>query len=155
MYGNLGYTGHFFGLNFIDSNLGFYVGRTSYKMITIINQHLSKTLLNKIKTCNKENKFDNLQKINSSSAIGQHLINNSKCFKSYKVDNFKVVSVSRNEFNLKTLETIYILRLKQEFCKQITFVYSTILFNSLNLYYLNFNLISRLVKLCYIYIISD
>ena len=64
-----------------------YVGRTGDNLITKINQHLPKTLLNKVKSCNKENKFDNLQKINSRSAIGQHLINNSKCFESYKVIN--------------------------------------------------------------------
>ena len=78
-------------------------------------------------------KFNNLEKLNSSSAIGQHLITNPKCFESYKVDNFKIISVARNEFHLKTLEAIYILSLKPDLCKQKKFVYSTILFNSLNL----------------------
>ena len=86
-------------------------------LVTRIN-HLPKTLLNKIKSFNKENKFDNLQKIDSSSAIGQHLINNPKCFKSYNVNNFKILSISRNKFHLKTLEAIYILSLKPDLCKK-------------------------------------
>ena len=77
------------------------MGRTSNNLINRINQHLPKTLLNKIKVFNKEKKVDNLQKINSSSAIGQHLINNSKCFESYNFDNFKIISRARNEFHLK------------------------------------------------------
>ena len=81
-----------------------YVGRTGDNLITKINQHLPKTLLNKIKSCNKEKKFVNLQKINSNSAMGQHLINSSKCLESYKVDNIIIISIARNEFNLKTLE---------------------------------------------------
>ena len=110
------------------------MGRTSNNLIARINQHLPKNLLNKIKSCNEEKKFDDLEKLNSSSAIGQHLITNPKCFENYKVDNFKIISVARNEFHLKTLEAIYILSLKPGLCKLKKFVYSTILFNSLNLY---------------------
>ena len=109
------------------------MGRTSNNLITRIYQHLPKTLLNKIKSCDKEKKLDNLQKINSSSAIGQHLINNPKCFESYKVDNLKIISVARNEFHLKTLEALYILSLNPDLCKQKKIVYTTILFYSLNL----------------------
>ena len=101
-----------------------YLGRTSNNLITRINQHLPKTLLNKIKLCNKEKKFDNLQKINNSSVIGQHLIYNPKCFESYKVDNFKIISIACKEFHMKTLEAIYILRLKPDLCKQKKLVYS-------------------------------
>ena len=88
--------------------------KTSNNLIIRVNQHLPKTHLNKIKSCKKEKKFDILEIINSSSAIGQHLITNLKCFESYKVDNFKIISVARNEFHLKTLEAIYILSLKPE-----------------------------------------
>ena len=68
-----------------------YVSRTSNNLNTRTNQHLLKTLLNKIKSCNKEKKIDKLEKKNSSSTIGQHLITNPKCFESYKVDNFKII----------------------------------------------------------------
>ena len=90
------------------------MGRASNNLITRINQHLQKTVLNKIKSCKKEKKFYNLEQLNSSSAIGQHLITNPKCFESYKVDNFKTISVARNDFHLKNLEAIYILSLKPE-----------------------------------------
>ena len=99
-----------------------YVGRSSNNLITRTNKHLPKTLLNKIKSFNKENKFNKLQKINSSSAIGQHLINNSKCFEKYNVDNFKIISIARKEFHLKTLEAIFLLSLKPDLCKQKIFV---------------------------------
>ena len=74
-----------------------------------------------------------MENINRSSAIGQHLITNPKIFDSYKVDNFKIKSVARNEFHLKSLEAIYILSLNPDLCKQKKFVCSTILFKSLNL----------------------
>ena len=77
------------------------MGRTISNLIKRINQHLPKTLLVKIKVFNKEKKVDNLQKINSSSAIGQHLINYLKYLKSYNFDNFKIISRARNEFHLK------------------------------------------------------
>ena len=77
------------------------MGRTISNLIKRINQHLPKTLLVKIKVFNKEKKVDNLQKINRSSAIGQHLINYLKYLKSYNFDNFKIISRARNEFHLK------------------------------------------------------
>ena len=111
-----------------------YVGRTGNNLINRINQHLPKNLLNKIKVSNNDRAVGREQVvIQSSSAIGQHLVNNPNCFQNYNLDNFKVISKGRNDFHLKTLEAIYILCLKPVLCRQKNFVYSTILFSSLNL----------------------
>ena len=48
-----------------------------------------------------------LKKINSSSAISQHLINNPKCFENYKVDNFKIISIARNKLHLKIKRNLF------------------------------------------------
>ena len=80
--------------------------------------------------------IDNKEKENincSNSAIGEHLIENQNCFENYDMNRFKIVSKARNDFHLKTLEAVYILSKKPELCKQKKFVYSTILFFSLNL----------------------
>ena len=111
-----------------------YVGRTGNNLINRINQHLPKNLLNKIKVSNNDRAVGREQVvIQSSSAIGKHLVNNPNCFQNYNLDNFKVISKGRNDFHLKTLEAIYILCLKPVLCRQKNFVYSTILFSSLNL----------------------
>ena len=110
------------------------MGRTGNNLSNRINQHLPKNLLNKIKVSNNDRAVGREQVvIQSSSAIGQHLVNNPNCFQNYNLDNFKVISKGRNDFHLKTLEAIYILCLKPVLCRQKNFVYSTILFSSLNL----------------------
>ena len=43
-------------------------------------------------------------KIGSISAISQHLNNISNCIVNYNVDNFKIISIACNDFNLKSLE---------------------------------------------------
>ena len=111
-----------------------YVGRTGNNLFNRVNQHVPKNLLNKTRVCNNDRAVVREHVvIHSSSAIGQHLIDNPDCFDNYNLDNFKVISNGRNDFHLKTLEAIYILCLKPVLCRQKKFVYSTILFSSLNL----------------------
>ena len=55
--------------------------------------------------------------IHSSSAIGQHLINNLNYLNKYSLDNFKVILKGRTYFYLKTLDATYILCLKPELCR--------------------------------------
>ena len=50
------------------------MGNTSNNLINRINQHLPKSLLT-IRVSNKEKEVDKVQKLNSGSAIEQHLIN--------------------------------------------------------------------------------
>ena len=52
------------------------------------------------------------------SAIGKHLLDNQNCAANYREDCFIIVFRARNEFELHTLESIFILTLKPELCKQ-------------------------------------
>ena len=60
--------------------------------------------------------------IKSSSAIGQHLINNSECAKNYDDSRFSILAFARNFSQLKTLEAIFITSRKPILCKQKNFV---------------------------------
>ena len=70
-----------------------YVGRTGNNLINRVNQHVPKNLLTKIRVCNNDRVVGSeLVDIHSSSAIGQHLIDNPDCFDNYNLDTFKVIS---------------------------------------------------------------
>ena len=105
------------------------MGRTSKNLLTRINQHLPKRLLNKIRmdNDNKENEKTK-DKFYSNSVIGEHLIENQNCFVNHNVNRFKIVSKARNDYHLKTLEAVYISSKNTELFKQKKCVYSTILF---------------------------
>ena len=62
-----------------------------------------RVFFNKIKVSNKEKEVNKLQKINSSLAIGQHLINNLKCFVNYDEVSSKKLSRAHNDVYLKKL----------------------------------------------------
>ena len=47
-------------------------------------------------------------KINCESAIGQHLITNPECAKTYTDDNFRIIGQARSSFHLGVLESVYI-----------------------------------------------
>ena len=44
----------------------------------------------------------------SDSAIGQHLINNPECTKTYSGDNFRTIGQARSSCHLNFLESLYI-----------------------------------------------
>ena len=47
-------------------------------------------------------------KINCESAIGQHLITNPECAKTYIDDNFRIIGQARSLFHFGVLESVYI-----------------------------------------------
>ena len=47
-------------------------------------------------------------KINCESAIGQHLVTNPECAKTYTDDNFRIIGQARSSFHLGVLESVYI-----------------------------------------------
>ena len=47
-------------------------------------------------------------KINCESAIGQHLITNPECTKTYTDDNFRIIGQTRSSFHLGVFESFYI-----------------------------------------------
>ena len=54
----------------------------------------------------------------SDSAIGQHLLTNPECAKTYTDDNFRIIGQARSSFHLGVLESVYIKTQNPVVCKQ-------------------------------------
>ena len=61
---------------------------------------------------------NNNAEINCESAIGQHLITNPECAKTYTDDNFRIIGQVRSSFHLSVLESVYIKTQNPVLCKQ-------------------------------------
>ena len=96
-----------------------YVGKTTQQLRQRINNHVPRTFLNK--TGNPL----------LTTAIGQHLGENSKCLDKYHDDRFKVLTKGRSKYQLDILEALFIQTLKPNLCIQKQYVYNTILFKML------------------------
>ena len=57
-------------------------------------------------------------KMKCDSAIGQHLIKNPGCTKTYRDDNFRIIVQARLSFHLSVLESVYIQTQNPALCKQ-------------------------------------
>ena len=62
-------------------------------------------------------------KINFESAIGQHLITNPECAKTYTDDNFRIIGQARSSFHLGVLKSVYIKTQNPVLCRQNEFVF--------------------------------
>ena len=67
---------------------------------------------------------------NRSSAIAEHLLNNSECANNYSDSNFSIISKARGEYLLNVLKCLFIKTHKPNLCKQ-QFVYKSILYKLL------------------------
>ena len=63
-------------------------------------------------------------KIDCESVIGQHLIANPECAKTYTDDNFWIIGQAGSSFHLSVLESVYIKTQNPVLCRQIEFVFS-------------------------------
>ena len=70
-----------------------------------------------------------IAKIKCDSGIGQHLLQNPDCAKTYTDDNFRIIGQVRSSFHLSVLESVYIKTQNPVLCKQKEFVFSLGLFN--------------------------
>ena len=71
---------------------------------------------------------NSISTMKSDSAIGQHLITNPECAKTYTDDNFRIIGQARSSFHLGVLESVYIKTQNPVLCKQKEFVLSLGLF---------------------------
>ena len=71
---------------------------------------------------------NNKSKISCESAVGQHLIANPDCAKTYTDDNFRIIGQARSSFHLSVLESVYIKTQSPVLCRQKEFVVSLGLF---------------------------
>ena len=88
-----------------------YVGSTTQRLADKIKQHTT-TSIRKGSNTSKEQPpricKNNKCKINCESAIGEHLIANPECAKTYTDDNFRIIEQARSSFHLSVLESVYI-----------------------------------------------
>ena len=108
-----------------------YVGRTTERLAGRIKQYVPTSIRKKNiaireqppRMCKNSN-----SKMKSDSAIGQHLIKNPECAKTYSDDNFRVIEQARSSFHLSVLESVYIQTQNPVLCKQKEFIFSLELF---------------------------
>ena len=95
-----------------------YVGRTTQRLADRIKQHVPTSIRKKSNTVREQPPRlckNNNSKINCESAIGQHLLTNPECAKTYTDDNFRIIGQGRSSFHLSVLN-LFISRLKTQSC---------------------------------------
>ena len=108
-----------------------YVGRATQRLADRIKHHVPTSIRKKSntvieqppRTCKENNSI-----INCESAIGQQLIANPECAKTYTDDNFRIIRQARSSFHLSVLECVYIKTQNPVLCRQKKFVFSLGLF---------------------------
>ena len=104
-----------------------YVGRTTQRLADRIKQHAPMSIRKKSNTVREQPPRlckNNNSKINCESAIGQHLLMNPECAKTYRDDNFRIIGQGRSSFHLSVLESVYIKTQNPVLCKQKDFIFS-------------------------------
>ena len=106
----------------IDKNEALpYVGRTTQRLAEGIKQHVLTSIRKKSNTVREQPPRlckNNNSKINCESAIGQHLLTNPECAKTYTDDNFRIIGQARSSFHLSVLESVYIKTQNPVLCRQ-------------------------------------
>ena len=108
-----------------------YIGRTTQRLADRIKQYVPTSIRKKSyaareqppRIC-KKNNF----KINCESAIGQHLIANPECAKTYTDDSFRIIGQAISSVHLSVLESVYIKTQNPVWCREKEFVFSLGLF---------------------------
>ena len=88
-----------------------YVGRTTQRVADRMKQHVPMSIKNKSNTVREQPPRvckNNNSKINCESAIGQHLLTNPECAKTFTDDIFRIIGQARSSFHLSVLESVYI-----------------------------------------------
>ena len=98
-----------------------YVGRTTQRLADRIEQHVPTSIREKSSTIREQpsRMCKNItSKINCESAIGQYLLTNPECAKTYTEDNFRIIGQARSSFHLDVLESVYIKTQNPVLCRQ-------------------------------------
>ena len=72
--------------------------------------------------------LDQVKKATKASSICEHLYNNRECMLKFNIQQFKPYVHARSEHHLNVLESVCISSINPEICKQMAFVYETLLF---------------------------
>ena len=95
--------------------------------LMLVEQHVPTSIRKKSNTLREQPPRlckNNNSKINCESAIGQHLLTNPECAKTYTDDNFRIIGQGRSSFHLSVLESVYIKTQNPVLCKQKDFIFS-------------------------------
>ena len=103
-----------------------YVGRTSQRFHLRRDQHVPNNIRKWMQDLDSRK-----PSANYFTAIGDHLLSNEECAKNYRDDMFSILARGRNQFHLKTLESLFIQTMNPNLCVQKQYVYKTILFKML------------------------
>ena len=101
--------------------------RTTQRLVDRIKQHVPTSIRKKCNTVREQPPRlckNNNSKINCESAIGQHLLTNPECAKTYTDDNFRIIGQARSSFHLSVLESVYIKTQNPVLCEQKDFIFS-------------------------------
>ena len=112
---------------------GKYVGKTTQTLRKRIGDHVPKCVEEYIEHVRSKDArmFDKMDKVKNAaqrSSICQHLLNSDSCLLGYNVQCFKPIAQARTKFHLDVMESLYITMMEPSICKQIEFVYRTLLF---------------------------
>ena len=107
-----------------------YVGRTTQRLADRIKQHVPISIRTKSNIVREQPPCmckNSISKI-SDSSIGQHLITNPECAKTYTDDNLRIIGQARSSFHLSIFESVCIKTQNPVLCKQKEFIFSLRLF---------------------------
>ena len=108
-----------------------YVGSTAQRLAVRIQQHVPPSIRKKVIPIENSHLVyvkRTILKLICESAIGQHLIANPDCAKTYTDEYFRIIGQSRSYFHLSLLESVYIKTQNLVLCRQKGFVFSLGLF---------------------------
>ena len=116
-----------------------YIGRTSCRLATRIDQHVPACVRSAQSTAppttsalrSRRSKAAvelARERAGMKSAIAEHLLKSRECLENYNLSRFTVVARGRNDFHLQVLQSTFIAALEPELCKQKKFVYELLLF---------------------------
>ena len=97
---------------------------TTQRLADRIKRHVPTSIMKKSSTVREQppHMCKNISsKINCESAIGQHLITNPECAKTYTDDSFRIIGQARSSFHLDVLESVYIKTQNPVLCRQKEF----------------------------------
>ncbi|MEC8568798.1 MAG: hypothetical protein VXY56_11060, partial [Pseudomonadota bacterium] len=107
-----------------------YIGRTSQRLQTRINQHVPKKLLQTLATKSTDEKRRIASQYSSeASAIAKHLLENSDCADAYHNDRFSIIARGRTKYHLSVQESVFIESWRPRLCNQKRFFYKSLFFS--------------------------
>lgn len=112
---------------------GKYVGKSRRTLGQRVIEHVPKCMTEYIEFVKNGfvgnfESLDQVKKATKASSICEHLYNNRECMLKFNIQQFKPYVHARSEHHLNVLESVCISSINPEICKQMAFVYETLLF---------------------------